>query len=111
MRRQSVADLQGCHYAWRGHSLRITTDAVGVCWIASAQVRRIGVALPADASLQLRLPAGAWLPADRRGAGIRLRADALADSLVQSSAPATVRFARWLRSDVIAPAQRRHALT
>jgi hypothetical protein len=110
-RRQSVADLEGCHYAWRGRSLRITEDELGDCWIASSQVRRLGFELPADLLLQARLSDEAWLPADGHRPGIRLRVDVLADNLVQSSSAPAVRFARWLRSEVMAPARRRRQLT
>jgi hypothetical protein len=111
MNRQAVADLEGCHYAWRGRSLRITTDARGQAWMASGQVRALGIALPPDHLLQARLPPDAWLPADAHRPGLRLRADALADSLVHSSSTTSVRFGRWLQSDVVAPARRQRRST
>ncbi len=103
----ALRKVAGRHVAYRGRSLDVHIDERAACWIATADLRKL-VALPADAVLQRRFPAGC-APCGEP-AVMRLDAQALLDFLASSTDPDLARFTHWLRRDVMRPARNKRAL-
>ncbi|MEO6407354.1 MAG: hypothetical protein ABIO45_01205 [Burkholderiaceae bacterium] len=101
-RRLAYGDREGRNYAHRGTPIDIVEDADHVRWLRIADVRRIVAGLPGDPVLARLYPAGV-----RAGApSARISAEALADYLRKSTAPQSLRFARWLEREVAYGARR-----
>ncbi|MEO7150175.1 MAG: hypothetical protein ABIX46_00455 [Burkholderiaceae bacterium] len=109
-RRWAYGDLDGRHYAHRGTPIDVVEDTDHVRWLRTDDVRRVIGGLPGDPALARLYPDGVRRDPPRRAAlatgSARISAEALADYLRKSTAPASLRFARWLERDVAHAARR-----
>ena len=97
--------FEGRYYAYRGRHVDIDIDAKAVCWINTADARKILPSLPADAVLA-RLQPGLVKEAGDPLAW-RITPEALAAVLAKATDPETAKFLQWLEGEVASPARKK----
>jgi hypothetical protein len=105
-RHLALRDRAGRYYEFRGRAMDIHVDADAVCWVATADVRKI-TALPAEAVL-CRVARGQCQEFGDPAVW-RLSTDGAAQVLAKSSDPEVAKFLTWLEREVALPARNRRA--
>ena len=106
MSRIALRKVQGRYVAYRGKSLDVHIDDLATCWIATADLRKL-VALPADAVLRRRFPAGCGVTGEPPM--WRLDGRALVEFLAAATDADSSRFSHWLQREVMRPAFNKRA--
>jgi hypothetical protein len=104
--RIALRKVAGRYVEYRGKSLDVHIDERANCWISTADLRKL-VALPADAVLLRRFPAGCR----ETGEPVqwRLEGQALVEFLAGATDPDITRLCHWLQRDVMRPAWNKRA--
>ncbi len=104
MRRATWHDVEGRHFAYRGHSVRVVEDADHQRWIRLADVRAIVGFTASDAALQLTYPNG-WR---RLGRPLEphLSDEALLAHLAKERLPSAAKLRHWVEREIVFPARR-----
>lgn len=97
----ALRKVQGRYYQHRGHGIDIAEDDEDFRWVLMADARKAVPGLPRDEVLQLQF--GERFGRLAQSDGLRIRADALAESLARARDPDGVKFKVWLERDVIKP--------
>jgi hypothetical protein len=97
----ALRHVQGRYFQHRGHGIDIAEDDESHRWLSVADARKAITGLPRDEVLQHQFGerVGRLEPADM----LRIRADALVESLLKSRDPDGVKFKVWLEREVIHP--------
>jgi len=98
-------DVEGRHYAYRGHPLKVLEDASHCRWILAADVREIVGPTASEGALALTYPNGFR----RLGqpAQAYLSDEALIQHLAKESGPKALHFRHWAEREISFPARRR----
>jgi hypothetical protein len=104
MRRAHWRDVQGRHFAFRGHPVHVVEDADHRRWVRLADVRAIVGFTASDASLSLTYPGGWKLHG--RPAVPHLSDEALLAHLAKERAPAAAKLRHWVERELVFPARR-----
>lgn len=103
--RLAMRKVEGRYFAYRGMSLDIAIDERAVCWVSTADLRKLVPDLPTEAVL-VRMHAGQLKECgDPRQ--WRITIHALSLFLARSTDADNTRFATWLERDVARPARNR----
>ncbi|MEP6504584.1 MAG: hypothetical protein ABJD97_14695 [Betaproteobacteria bacterium] len=96
--------VDGRYFEYRGASLDIHIDERAICWISTADLRKI-VALPADPVLRRLYP----LQCRELGKPVewRLGGEALIEFLGKSTETDMTKFSHWIDRNVVTPARNR----
>jgi len=95
-------DVEGCHYAFRGRSVRVLEDAAGRRWIRLGDVRAIIGFTASDGALALAYPDS--LSRIGRPVEPYIRAEALLEHLGKERGPKAIRLRAWVEREVAFPA-------
>lgn len=99
--------VEGRYYEFRSRSLDIDIDDDAVCWVSTADVRKLVPTLAAEPVLLRLYPGQVKESGDPRQ--WRITAQALTLLLAKSSDPDVTKFSNWLEKDVARPARNRLA--
>ena len=97
--------VEGRYFAYRGMSLDIDIDERAVCWISTADVRKLVPTLPTEPVL-VRVYTG-QVKESGNPRQWRITIDALSLFLSKSTDADNTRFGAWLEKDVARPARNR----
>lgn len=97
--------VEGRYFAYRGMSLDIDIDERAVCWISTADVRKLVPTLPTEPVL-VRVYTG-QVKESGSPRQWRITIDALSLFLSKSTDADNTRFGAWLEKDVARPARNR----
>lgn len=97
--------VEGRYFAYRGMSLDIDIDERAVCWISTADVRKLVPTLPTEPVL-VRVYTGQVKEAGNPRQW-RITIDALSLFLSKSTDADNTKFGAWLEQDVARPARNR----
>ena len=104
MRRANWRELEGRHYAFKGHTVRVLQDADYQRWVRLADIRAIAGFTASDAALQVTYPAG-WRLLGRPPLP-HLSDEALLEHIAKERAPEAVRLRLWIEREIVFPARR-----
>ena len=104
VREVAYRDIQGKHFAYKGHRFRIQQDLTGNRWVRVRDIRGVVPDFPRDQVLVRMATDAIARPEGERD--LYFQAGALDDYLSRSHAGATIRFRNWLEREVIFPAGR-----
>jgi hypothetical protein len=104
MRRAYWRDVEGSHFAFRGQPVGVVTDADRRRWVRLADIRAVAGSTAGDAALALSYPDS--VSRFGRAAEPHLDAEALLAHLRKERSPEAVRFARWVKREIVFPARR-----
>lgn len=107
VRHAAWKEVNGRHFAHRGHPIDVVEDERLRCWLRVSDVRRVLRGLPADAVLQRLHPQG--FECGSRRAPSRILAEALLEFLQRAHDTDALKFRLWLQGQVVEPARRRQA--
>ncbi len=97
--------VEGRYFAYRGMSLDIDIDERAVCWISTADVRKLVPTLPTEPVL-VRVYSG-QVKESGHPRQWRITIDALSQFLSKSTDADNTKFGTWLEKDVARPARNR----
>ena len=97
--------VDGRYFEYRGMSLGIDIDAAALCWISTADVRKVVPSLPVEAVLMRLHPGQVRESGDPRR--WRITTQALTLFFAKSTDPDVTKFASWVDRDVTRPARDR----
>ena len=103
--RMALRRYDGRYYAFRGRHIDIDIDARATCWLSTADVRKVLPSLPAEPVLLRLQPGQVKETGDPRL--WRITADALTAVQAKALDADSLKFCRWLASEVQKPARRR----
>jgi hypothetical protein len=104
IKRAHWRELEGHHYAFRGHPVKVVTDADRRRWVRLADVRAIAGFTASDGALAITYPNGVRRLG--RPAEIHVSEEALLVHLQKERAPDTVRLCGWVEREIVIPARR-----
>jgi hypothetical protein len=104
MRRANWRELEGRHYAFKGRTVHVVTDADHQRWVRLADIRAIAGFTASDAALQVTYPAGWRLLG--RPAVAHLSDEALLVHIAKERTPQAVRLRIWIEREIVFPARR-----
>jgi hypothetical protein len=97
-------DLEGRHYAYRGHPVQVLEDASHGRWVRAADVREIVGFTASEGALALSYPNGFGPMGEPAQA--HFSAEALLVHLGKESGAEAIRFRRWVEREIAFPARR-----
>ena len=97
-------DLEGRHYAYRGHRVMVVEDVSHCRWVLAADVRRIVGATATEGALSLTYPNGFRRLGEPEQS--YFSDEALLVHLGKESGPKANRFRRWAEREIVFPARR-----
>ena len=103
--RLAMRQVEGRYFAYRGMSLDIDIDERAVCWISTADVRKLVPTLPTEPVL-VRVYAG-QVKESGNPRQWRITIDALSLVLSKATDADHTKFGAWLEKDVARPARNR----
>jgi|APFre7841882630_1041343.scaffolds.fasta_scaffold58993_1 hypothetical protein len=98
-------DLEGRHYAYRGHRVQVLEDVSHCRWVLASDVRAIVGTTASDGALSLTYPSGFRRVGEP--AQPHFSDEALLVHLTKVSGPNATRFRRWVEREIAFPARRR----
>jgi hypothetical protein len=104
MKRARWREVQGRHYAFRGQSIRVDTDADRRRWVRLADVRAIVGFTASDGALAITYPNGARRLG--KAAELYLSDEALLAHLRKERSPEANRLCLWVEREIVFPARR-----
>lgn len=104
MRRANWRELEGRHYVFKGHTVRVLQDADYQRWVRLADIRAIAGFTASDASLQVTYPAG-WRRLGKPALP-HLSDEALLAHIAKERSPEAVRLRLWIEREIVFPARR-----
>jgi hypothetical protein len=104
MRRSHLRDVEGRHYAFRGHRMQVIEDADRRRWVRLADVRAVVGFTASDGALAISYPDGVRRLG--RPAEPHVGEEALLAHLLKERSPEAARLRRWVEREVVFPARR-----
>jgi len=104
LRERRWRDLEGRHYAYRGHRVQVLEDVSHCRWVSAADVREIVGGTVSEGALALTYPNGFRRLGEPQQA--YLSDEALLVHLGKESSPTANRFRRWVEREIVFPARR-----
>jgi hypothetical protein len=96
---------EGRYYAFRGRHVDIDIDSRALCWVSTADVRKVVPTLPVEPVLARLRPGQVRQSGDPRV--WRITSEALERVLARSSDADVGKFLNWLETEVASPARKR----
>jgi hypothetical protein len=103
----ALRDVQGHHYAFKGHWLHVVEDDDEVRWVCASHLRKVLAGLPSGHRLLKLWPQRARR-LGRRGE-VYLADEAVLEMLAKATAAETLRFRVWVERELVRPARMRRA--
>jgi hypothetical protein len=103
-RRAYWRDVEGSHFAFRDRPIGVVSDADKRRWVRLADIRAVAGFTASDGALALSYPDG--VSRFGRAAEPHLDAEALLAHLRKERSPEAIRFARWVKREIVFPGRR-----
>ena len=104
LRERRWRDLEGRHYAYRGHRVQVLEDVSHCRWVRLADVRQIVDTSTSEGALSLSYPDAFRRMGEAQQA--YFSAEALLVHLAKESGPEANHFRRWAEREIAFPARR-----
>jgi hypothetical protein len=104
MKRAHWREVEGRHYAFRGHPVKVVTDADRGRWVRLADIRAIAGFTASDGALAISYPNGVRRLG--RPAEIHVSDEALLAHLQKERGPNAIRLSTWVEREIVFPARR-----
>jgi hypothetical protein len=104
MKRAHWRDVEGQHYAFRGHAVKVVTDADRRRWVRLADIRAIAGFTASDGALAITYPNGVRRLGRR--AEVHVSDEALLAHLQKERSPDSIRLCTWVEREIVFPARR-----
>jgi len=104
MKRSHLRDVEGRHYAFRGHRVQVIEDADRRRWVRLADVRAVVGFTATDGALAISYPGGVRRLG--RPAELHVGEEALLAHLRKERSPEAQRLRRWVEREIVFPARR-----